>query len=273
MRCPRLSLGLMLALVAFPALGDTGLRRLGQRAELLGWEAVGRLDHAAGAFCTGVLVAPDLVLTAAHCLFDGQGQRVDPRGLTFRAGLSEGAAIAEVAGRRAVIHEGYRPGEGDALARLGADAALVQLAEPIPAGVAAPFVAGRAVGRGGAVSVVSYARGREEALSWQPGCTVLDRGVGVYAFSCDVWFGSSGAPVFETSSGRARIVSIVSGGLREDGRSIAYGPEAGAALDALAAALRAGRGVFPREAVDARRLPVAGSGGARGEIGARFVRP
>ncbi|WP_165905235.1 trypsin-like serine peptidase [Rhodovulum euryhalinum] len=261
---------LVLLVAAFPALADTGLRRLGQRADLLGWEAVGRLDRADGGFCTGVLVAPDLVLTAAHCLFDRQARRVDPGALTFRAGFRQGAAIAEVAGRRAVIHADYRPGAGDALARLSADAALVQLAEPIPAGVAAPFVPGRAVPKGGAVSVVSYATGRQDVLSWQPGCTVLDRRPGVYAFSCDVWFGSSGAPVFESSSGRARIVSIVSSGTREDGRTIAYGMEAGRALDDLMAAMRSGRGVFPEEAVTARRLPAAGG---RSDIGARFVRP
>ncbi|MGC9419603.1 MAG: trypsin-like serine peptidase [Rhodovulum sp.] len=260
----------LLLLAALPAASDTGLRRLDQRADLLGWEAVGRLDQAGGGFCTGVLVAPDLVLTAAHCLFDRTGQRVDPARLTFRAGLSEGTAIAEVPGRRAVIHEGYRPDDPDAMARLRADAALVQLARAIPAAVAAPFAPGRAVGKGGRISVVSYARGREDALSWQRGCTVLDRARGVYAFSCDVWFGSSGAPVFENSSGRARIVSIVSAGNREGGETVAFGLDAAAALTALRAALRAGRGVFPEQGFTARRLPAAGNSR---DIGARFVRP
>ncbi|TCP38674.1 trypsin-like serine peptidase [Rhodovulum marinum] len=270
MRWPGLAFLALLLLAPLPAASDTGLRRLGQRADLLGWEAVGRLDQAGGGFCTGVLVAPDLVLTAAHCLFDRAGQRVDPARLTFRAGLSDGTAIAAVAGRRAVIHEGYRPDDPDAMARLRADAALVQLARAIPAAVAAPFAAGRAVGKDGTVSVVSYARGRENALSWQRGCTVIERAQGLYAFSCDVWFGSSGAPVFENSSGRARIVSIVSAGNREGGETVAFGTDAAEALDSLRAALRAGRGVFPAEGVTARRLP-AGGGGR--DIGARFVRP
>ncbi|WP_074221385.1 serine protease [Rhodovulum sp. ES.010] len=259
-----------LALSALAAGADTGLRRLGQRADLLGWEAVGRLDHTDGAFCTGVLVAPDLVLTAAHCLFGPEGARVDPGRLTFRAGLRDGQAIAEVRGRRAVIHEDYRDRSENALARLEADAALVQLAAPIPAATAAPFAVGRPVPRGGTVSVVSYARGRAAALSWQRGCTVLDRGEATYALSCDVWFGSSGAPVFETSSGRARIVSIVSGGHREEGESLAFGLDAGRVLGDLTDALRAGRGVFPKEGFAARRLPAAD---ANREIGARFVRP
>lgn len=270
MRFVRFLLVLAMACAPIAAAGDTGLRRLTQRAELLGWEAVGRLDGASGAYCTAVLVAPDLVLTAAHCLFDRSGSRVDPRGLTFRAGLRDGVAIAEVQARRAVIHEGYRFDDPDALARIQSDAALVQLSEPIPAAVAAPFVAGRTVPEGGAVSVVSYARERSEALSWQPGCSVLARSPGAYAFSCDVWFGSSGAPVFESTSGRARIVSLISSGHRDDGGSVAYGPDAPAALAHLTAALRTGRGVFPEENFSARRLSASG---ARGAGGARFVRP
>ena len=34
------------------------------------WEAVGRLDRKGEGFCTGALIAPDIVLTAAHCLYD-----------------------------------------------------------------------------------------------------------------------------------------------------------------------------------------------------------
>jgi len=249
---------------------DTGLVRLGQRAQLLGWEAVGRLETGEGGFCTGVLVAPDLVLTAAHCLYDRRNVRRDPRGLVFRAGLSDGNAIAEVAGRRAVIDEGFVPGSEDALERVQRDAALLQLAEPIPAGIAAPFATGRAMGPGDSVSVVSYALGRTEALSWQPGCSVLNHVEGVYALSCDVWFGSSGAPVFESSSGRARIVSVISGGNREEGRTTAFGPDAALTLPHLTEALRNGRGVFPEETVAARRLPAAG---AARDIGARFLRP
>lgn len=254
--------------LALPAAADSGLRRLTQRDDLLGWEAVGRVDLDGG-FCTGVLVAPDLVLTAAHCLFEGPDLR-DPRTITFRAGLAGKTAVFDREVRRAVIDPGYDPAQEDGLARLEHDAALLQLAEPIPSAAAAPFAPGRDVAPGAAVSVVSYASGREDALAWQPECRVLQRGERAYAFSCDVSFGSSGAPVFESSSGRARIVAIVSSGTRNPEGHVAYGPSAGPALDRLKAALRSGQGVFPEEEFGLRRLPA--TGGDR-DIGAHFVRP
>ncbi|MEX5727421.1 protease YdgD [Rhodovulum iodosum] len=264
----RLAAILIGLVLAAPVLADSGLRLLTQRDDLLGWEAVGRVDLGGG-FCTGVLVAPDLVLTAAHCLYDGPRRR-DPRQITFRAGLAGKTAVFDRAVRRAVVDPGYDPVTADGLVRLEHDAALLQLAEAIPAAAAAPFVPGLHVAPGAAVSVVSYAAGREDALAWQPECTVLQRGPLAYAFSCDVTFGASGAPVFESGSGRARIVAIVSGGGKDGDGQVAYGPRAGPALDRLLAALRAGKGVFPKEEFTIRRLPATGDDR---DIGARFVRP
>ena len=66
-----LSLSIMALLVGSAAIAeDARLKRLDTGNDGRAWEAVGRLDIGETGFCTGALIAPNLVLTAAHCLFD-----------------------------------------------------------------------------------------------------------------------------------------------------------------------------------------------------------
>jgi len=187
-----------LLVLPVPAAADTPLKRLTLRHDLLGFEAVGRLDTGAG-FCSGALIAPDLVLTAAHCLVDPRsGERVDPRALRFRAGLRDGTAVAERAGARAVLHPDFRAADANGLRQLRADVALIELAAPIPSDLAPPFATAAAPRAGGQVSVVSYAADRSEAPAFQRACDVAATGRGAVVTTCDTHYGSSGAPVFET---------------------------------------------------------------------------
>ncbi|MEZ5714686.1 MAG: hypothetical protein R3D85_05675 [Paracoccaceae bacterium] len=119
----------------------------------------------------------------------------------------------------------YDPRKPPDLDRVRSDAALLRLDQPIPAATAAPFVLyGDAQGID-QVSIVSYGRGRSEALSWQRDCGLLGREDGLIAFDCDVTFGSSSAPVFVRGGSRPRILSLVSSGGQSGDRSVAFGLE------------------------------------------------
>jgi protease YdgD len=270
-RCWALLLVLALATPAHAQ--DSGLEALTRREQTLGWEAVGRVDLGSDGFCTGTLIASDMVLTAAHCVYDGGDDPIDPSVILFRAGYGNGTMIAQSNVARFVAHEGYDPSRQADFENVQHDVALLQLQNPILTAVAAPFAIGMPTD-GNNVSVLSYARGREEVLSWQRSCTVKGRVQRVLAFNCDVTFGASGAPVFDLSGGRARIVSIVSGGMVDGDAIIGFGMELPGLVHDLKSALRAGRGVVVGTTApglsEQRRVKV-GQGGAN--TGAKFVKP
>lgn len=272
-RVGHLAIGLCVGLaLAGPAHAEE-LKRLTLRQDLLGLEAVGRVDIGEFGYCTGTLIAPDLVLTAAHCLFDGETQ-IDPAELKFRAGLRDGEAVGESGVTRTAVLPGFAEQSAEATDRVRRDVALLELASPIPSATAAPFAVAPLPSGPGRVGVVSFARGRDAALSQQRDCGIVGWNAGLMAFDCDVDFGSSGAPVFEGSGRRPSIISIISSGYREDGRTISVGMELPGAVAELRRAMRTGLGVtVAGGAPDIKPRRIRPGDAASDAGGARFVRP
>jgi V8-like Glu-specific endopeptidase len=158
--------------------------------------------------CTGTLVAPDLVLTAGHCLHDAScdcyvyvgGYESSPRGEAPR--LGEDLVVRRCAGILA-FEDGRKT---NAAAR---DFAWVRLDAPMPYAVVAPAVRSGALRLGENVTLAGHPAGLP--LKIMGGQVVDPRGTSRDFFGADIdsFGGDSGGPVFDA---HARLVGMAISG-------------------------------------------------------------
>lgn len=247
-----------------------GLRALNTADAAAAWQAVGRLDTGAS-FCSATLIAPDLVLTAAHCLYHPTTYaEFAPENLTFSAGLRNGRAEAVRTVRRTMVLPDYLADEGEEIEMIGRDLALLELQHPITGASIAAIPTGR-TGRGSdPVTVVSYGQDREAHASIEEDCDILARSGSVRTLSCEVAGGSSGSPVLRMVNGRPEVIAVMSARAEVDGEQISLAVILDGQLSTLLDQ-RARQGVF---GTTGSSLTFIGQGNdGRDSSGARFIRP
>ncbi|MCV6596117.1 MAG: S1 family peptidase [Mangrovicoccus sp.] len=170
------------------------------------WRAVGRLNVAGQGYCTATLIAPDQVLTAAHCLLDRRtGRAVPVERLHFLAGYRAGEYATHARVRRVETAAGYF-GEGRPTAR---DIALVHLRQAVPASAVRPIPLGRQARIGQNVASLSYGRDRSFILSTEASCKILGRRDTLLGTSCEATPGVSGAPLIVKTPRGPEIVGVI----------------------------------------------------------------
>ena len=244
---------------------DDNLENIETINEGRSWAAVGRLMLEDGrGFCTASLIAPDVILTAAHCLYDkdtGQKYRLDA--FEFQAGWRDGRAEAYRRVKFALTHPKYEFNSSRGVEKISRDVAMILLDYPIQNGHIAPLVVAPVPKNGDDVSVVSYVRGRKNIPSIEKKCMVAALQEGILVMTCDVDYGASGSPVFKITPRGVVIVSIISAMANLKEQKVSLGVSLETALVELTE-LAQKTGMLP-----------SGFGGTvqRVQMGAKFTKP
>jgi protease YdgD len=175
------------------------------------WNMIGLLELSPGT-CTAVLIGPQTVLTAAHCI--ANGGRIDAQPVEFLAGYDRGDWVeaSEIVGYH--VPQGWLQGEAD-----GMDFAFVYLADPIGdrigwmdvTGLSDAEIAAFEAGRGPDIMQAGYSYDRDGVMTGNLDCPFVELGASsTLVHECDTLQGDSGSPLFIETGGRYRIIGIES---------------------------------------------------------------
>lgn len=209
--------------------------------------SVGLLSIAGTTQCLGVLIHSDIVLTAAHCLFDSENRQspIASR-IIFSVRAHPNLGIIHREAVSAFVHPDFKQDRHTKLQLVRSDLAILRLDAPVLDGMS--VISGETSDMRQELNILSFGQAARSCPLWGQDQDLL-------VMKCALEKGYSGAPVFQMGQRGPKLVSIVSASAEISGETAVLGVSLPDDLGKLTDSLFAG----PQYALGASTMRVAAS--------------